>query len=198
MAPFRAYDAAVGRWTQVDPLAELVPSLTSYRFGFNNPISFKDPIGLFEESGPGGYTMRQSRRAKRKNARAKRSSQRKARRKRNRSARRQRRNARQQDNHRESLIRAVESTLLEKAHQDAESLLLKLNMVAEANDMPVPLRQSTFAGLPRTNLDANTWSGTGPCILNVGGCNIFASDITHNARGVNNRLNKIVRIGVVA
>ena len=48
LAPFRSYDPAIGRWLQVDPLAELMPSMTPYRFGFNNPILWSDPWGLFE------------------------------------------------------------------------------------------------------------------------------------------------------
>ncbi len=48
LAPFRSYDPAIGRWTSVDPLAELMPSMTPYRFGFNNPVLWSDPLGLFE------------------------------------------------------------------------------------------------------------------------------------------------------
>ena len=32
-------------------MAEAMPGLTPYRFGFNNPISFADPSGLFEQNG---------------------------------------------------------------------------------------------------------------------------------------------------
>ena len=45
---FRQYDAALGRFNVVDPLAEKMPSWTPYRFGFNNPINFNDPSGLLE------------------------------------------------------------------------------------------------------------------------------------------------------
>jgi hypothetical protein len=48
MAAFITYYPAIGRWLQVDPLAEIMPSMTPYRFGFNNPILWSDPSGLFE------------------------------------------------------------------------------------------------------------------------------------------------------
>jgi RHS repeat-associated protein len=45
---FRYYDASVGRWSSPDLLADWAPDLTPFRFGFNNPISYTDPNGLFE------------------------------------------------------------------------------------------------------------------------------------------------------
>jgi len=47
---FRQYDPAIGRFSGIDRLAALVPSITPYRFGFNNPILWADPTGLIEES----------------------------------------------------------------------------------------------------------------------------------------------------
>jgi RHS repeat-associated protein len=44
----RRYDAAIGRWGGVDPLAILAPDWTPYRYGFNNPVLYIDPNGLFE------------------------------------------------------------------------------------------------------------------------------------------------------
>ncbi|UII34115.1 DUF6443 domain-containing protein [Fulvivirga ulvae] len=46
--PFRQYDPATGRFNGVDALAHMMPNLTPYRFGFNNPVSFNDPTGLIE------------------------------------------------------------------------------------------------------------------------------------------------------
>jgi hypothetical protein len=48
--PFRSYDAQLGRFHQIDPLADLAPGINPYRFGFNNPISLNDPTGLYEGS----------------------------------------------------------------------------------------------------------------------------------------------------
>ncbi len=47
-AEFRSYDPSIGRWLQVHPLAEFAPDINPYRFGFNNPVLFNDPLGLFE------------------------------------------------------------------------------------------------------------------------------------------------------
>ncbi|WP_317168949.1 RHS repeat domain-containing protein [Lunatibacter salilacus] len=44
----RMYDPMIGRWGVVDPLADLAPEWTPYRFAFNNPLTYIDPTGLFE------------------------------------------------------------------------------------------------------------------------------------------------------
>jgi RHS repeat-associated protein len=43
---FRGYDPTLGRFMQVDPLADFMPGISPYSFGFNNPISYGDPAGL--------------------------------------------------------------------------------------------------------------------------------------------------------
>ena len=48
---FRGYDPSIGRFTQIDPLTDLIPGITSYNFAFNNPISFVDQSGLIGQSG---------------------------------------------------------------------------------------------------------------------------------------------------
>lgn len=67
LAEFRSYDAAIGRWTQVDPLAELAPNLTPFRFGLNNPILYVDPFGLFESRREARQERRRQRREARQN-----------------------------------------------------------------------------------------------------------------------------------
>jgi hypothetical protein len=47
----RNYDPALGRWMNMDILAEKAPSLTPYRYAFNNPLTFVDPNGKFETDG---------------------------------------------------------------------------------------------------------------------------------------------------
>ncbi|HEY1039501.1 MAG TPA: DUF6443 domain-containing protein [Bacteroidia bacterium] len=46
----RNYDPAIARWTSIDPLADLAPNWTPFRYGFNNPITITDPTGMFEEA----------------------------------------------------------------------------------------------------------------------------------------------------
>ncbi|MCC5922082.1 MAG: RHS repeat-associated core domain-containing protein [Cyclobacteriaceae bacterium] len=45
---FRIYNPQISKFLSVDPLADQAPGWTPYRFGFNNPIRFLDPNGLFE------------------------------------------------------------------------------------------------------------------------------------------------------
>ena len=48
---FRPFDPAIGRFQQLDELADFVSGITPYQYGFNNPILFNDPHGLFPEDG---------------------------------------------------------------------------------------------------------------------------------------------------
>ncbi|SFF51967.1 RHS repeat-associated core domain-containing protein [Thermoflexibacter ruber] len=43
---FRGYDPQLGRFHQIDPLAEASSNLTSFHFASNNPIASNDPMGL--------------------------------------------------------------------------------------------------------------------------------------------------------
>ena len=42
----RYYDAAVGRWASVDPMAEITPADSPYSYVLGNPISLIDPTGM--------------------------------------------------------------------------------------------------------------------------------------------------------
>ncbi len=71
---FRGYDPVLGRFMQIDPLTELMPGINSYQFGFNNPVSLNDPLGLapcdsFDRSTRGGRRNCRAARKERRNRR---------------------------------------------------------------------------------------------------------------------------------
>ncbi|MFZ1455827.1 MAG: RHS repeat-associated core domain-containing protein, partial [Saprospiraceae bacterium] len=44
----RFYDPTIRRFINPDSVSELAPGWTPYRYGFNNPIRYIDPNGMFE------------------------------------------------------------------------------------------------------------------------------------------------------
>ncbi len=46
----RMYDPAIGRWGCIDPMADMAPHWTPFRYGFNNPVNVTDPTGMLEVS----------------------------------------------------------------------------------------------------------------------------------------------------
>ncbi|MDX1718556.1 MAG: RHS repeat-associated core domain-containing protein [Salegentibacter mishustinae] len=53
---YRFYDPQLSRFLASDPMAEEASHLTPYRFGFNNPVLFSDPTGLWETTAYGWVT----------------------------------------------------------------------------------------------------------------------------------------------
>jgi RHS repeat-associated protein len=54
---FRGYDAQIGRFTQVDPLAGSYVDWSPYTFAFNDPVYWNDPAGLEPNDYGGRYTQ---------------------------------------------------------------------------------------------------------------------------------------------
>jgi RHS repeat-associated protein len=55
---FRGYDAALGKFLQVDPMADKFASISTYNYGLNNPILFNDPAGAEVNPGRGYASFR--------------------------------------------------------------------------------------------------------------------------------------------
>jgi RHS repeat-associated protein len=56
----RFYMPDLGRWGVVDPLAEKYQDLSPFRYSFNNPVNFVDPVGLTEEDPPSKKGIRET------------------------------------------------------------------------------------------------------------------------------------------
>ncbi|WP_425637958.1 DUF6443 domain-containing protein [Algoriphagus yeomjeoni] len=55
----RMYDATIGRWGSVDPMAEIYHAFSPYNYTLNNPVKLIDANGMWVESGSGYSTDNQ-------------------------------------------------------------------------------------------------------------------------------------------
>lgn len=62
----RGYDASVGRWWSVDPMAEAYHSLSVYHYGLNNPIANVDLFGMMSSNPNDIYKERAEKREARR------------------------------------------------------------------------------------------------------------------------------------
>jgi RHS repeat-associated protein len=55
-AGYRTLDPQLGRFTQIDPIADYSADYSTYAYGTNNPIILSDPTGLKSAPPPSSYS----------------------------------------------------------------------------------------------------------------------------------------------